>query len=331
VLRQVMVADGLDPQEVIRRFWCLGRQGLLTDDQGDRLRDFQRPYARPAAEVAGWTRTGTGRSPSLADVVGHVHPTVLIGTSTQAGAFTEQLVRQMAAHVERPVIMPLSNPTSKAEAAPADLIAWTDGRALVATGSPFDPVLHKDITYRIAQANNALVFPGLGLGVAVARARRVSDRMLAAAADAVAGLSDATTRGAPLLPPVDNLREVSATVAVAVARAAAADGLAEVALDDPIQQVVQAMWQPEYPRAVNIAIGSSAQIALFVAPVLVLLSFVVGPFPMALVFNGFEIGAIFLAILVAKQVTQEGESTWFEGLQLLAVYAVLALIFYFVT
>jgi malate dehydrogenase (oxaloacetate-decarboxylating) len=248
MLREVMVADGLDPVEATRRFWCLGRQGLLTDDRLDDLHDFQRPYARPAAEVAGWTRTGSGRGPSLADVVGHVHPTMLIGTSTQAGAFSEAIVRQMAAHTERPVIMPLSNPTSRSEAVPADLIAWTDGRALVATGSPFDPVVGDDTTYRIAQANNALVFPGLGLGVAVARARRVSDRMLAAAADAVAGLSDATTPGAALLPPVDNLREVSATVAVAVARAAAADGLAEVALDDPIQQVHEAMWQPEYAR-----------------------------------------------------------------------------------
>ena len=155
----------------------------------------------------------------------------------------------MAAHVGRPVIMPLSNPTSRAEAVPADLIAWTDGRALVATGSPFDPVVHEEATYRIAQANNALVFPGLGLGVAVVRARRVSDRMLAAAADAVAGLSDAGIRGAPLLPPVDNLREVSATVAVAVAGAAVADGLADVALDDPIQQIHQAMWQPESPAS----------------------------------------------------------------------------------
>jgi malate dehydrogenase (oxaloacetate-decarboxylating) len=242
MLREVMTADGLDAEEATRRFWCLGRQGLLTDDRADQLLDFQRPYARPAAEVAGWTRTGTGRGPSLADVVGHVHPTMLIGTSTQA------IVRQMAAHVERPVIMPLSNPTSRSEAVPAALIAWTDGRALVATGSPFDPVVHEDTTYRIAQANNALVFPGLGLGVAVARARRVSDRMLAAAADAVAGLSDATTPGAALLPPVDNLREVSATVAVAVATAAVADGLAEVTLDNPIQQVHEAMWQPEYAR-----------------------------------------------------------------------------------
>ena len=248
MLRDVMVGAGLSPEEATRRFWCLDRQGLITDDRLADLLDFQRPYARPAAEVAGWTRTGAGRGPSLADVVAHVHPTMLIGTSTQAGAFTEAVVRQMAAHVRRPVIMPLSNPTSRAEAVPADLIAWTDGRALVATGSPFDPVVHEETTYRIAQANNALVFPGLGLGVAVVRARRVSDRMLAAAADAVAGLSDAGIQGAPLLPPVDNLREVSATVAVAVAEAAVADGLADVALDDPIQQIHQAMWQPEYSR-----------------------------------------------------------------------------------
>jgi malate dehydrogenase (oxaloacetate-decarboxylating) len=248
MLRQVMVGAGLSPEEATRRFWCLGRQGLLVDDRLADLLDFQRPYARPAAEVADWTRSGAGQAPSLAEVVAHVHPTMLIGTSTQAGAFTEALVRQMAAHVERPVIMPLSNPTSRAEATPADLIAWTDGRALVATGSPFDPVVHEETTYRIAQANNALVFPGLGLGVAVARARRVSELMLAAAADAVAGLSDAGIRGAPLLPPVDHLREVSATVAVAVAAAAVADGLAQRPLDDPIQQIHQAMWQPEYPR-----------------------------------------------------------------------------------
>jgi malate dehydrogenase (oxaloacetate-decarboxylating) len=250
MLRDVMAGDGLGPEAATRRCWCLDRDGLLTDDRTDRLLDFQRPYARPAAEVAGWARarTGTGQGPWLAEVVGRVHPTMLIGTSTQAGAFTEAIVREMAAHVERPVIMPLSNPTSNAEAVPADLVVWTDGRALVATGSPFAPVPHGGSTYRIAQANNALVFPGLGLGVTVARARRVGDTMLAAAADAIAGLSDPSTPGAPLLPPVEDLREVSATVAVAVAEAAAAAGLAEVAVDDPVQQVHQAMWQPEYPR-----------------------------------------------------------------------------------
>ncbi|HET9556953.1 MAG TPA: NAD-dependent malic enzyme, partial [Actinomycetota bacterium] len=123
MLREVMVREGLSPEEATRRFWCLDRQGLITDDRLAALHDFQRPYARPAAEVAGWARTGTGQGPSLADVVGHVHPTMLIGTSTQAGAFSEQIVREMAAHCTRPIIMPLSNPTSKAEALPADVLA----------------------------------------------------------------------------------------------------------------------------------------------------------------------------------------------------------------
>jgi malate dehydrogenase (oxaloacetate-decarboxylating) len=154
----------------------------------------------------------------------------------------------MAAHVQRPIIMPLSNPTSKAEALPGDLIEWTDGKALVATGSPFPPVQYQGRTYQIAQANNALVFPGIGLGVTVARSKRLSDGMLTAAADAVAGLSDATTPGAPLLPSVQNLRMVSATVAVDVAVAAEKEGLAQVSVDDPVRQVHQAMWRPQYPR-----------------------------------------------------------------------------------
>jgi malate dehydrogenase (oxaloacetate-decarboxylating) len=239
VLRDVMMREGLSREEANRRFWCLGRRGLLVENDPN-LRDFQVPYARPASDVDGWADR------SLAEVVAKVHPTMLIGTSTQGGAFTEQLVREMAAHVDRPIIMPLSNPTSKAEAVPADLLRWTDGKALVATGSPFPPVVHGGVTYRIAQANNALIFPGLGLGVTVAQASRLSPGMLAASADAVAGLSDASAPGAPLLPPVDDLRLVSATVAVAVARAAMEDGLAQRKLDDPIQQVHQAMWQPEY-------------------------------------------------------------------------------------
>jgi malate dehydrogenase (oxaloacetate-decarboxylating) len=231
-----------------RRFWCLDRHGLLTDERPAELLDFQVPYARPAAEVAAWARPGPGEGIALAEVVARVRPTMLIGTSTQAGAFTERVVREMAAHVERPVIMPLSNPTSRAEAVPADLIRWTGGRVLVATGSPFHPVHWEGTAYQVAQANNALVFPGVGLGVTVARARRLSDRMLAAAADAVAGLSDASRPGAPLLPPVDDLRLVSARVAIAVAEAAAAEGLAQVQLHDPIGQVHQAMWRPEYAR-----------------------------------------------------------------------------------
>ena len=251
MMRDQMVREGLDPQEATRRFWALGRRGLLTDDRTEHQFDFQRPYARSVREVTGWASDGGPGGPGgigLADVVARVRPTMLIGTSTQAGAFTEHIVRTMAVHCDRPVILPLSNPTAKAEAVPADLLRWTEGRALVATGSPFDPVIRGDRTYVIAQANNALVFPGLGLGVAVARARRISEGMIAAAANAVAQLSDATAPGAALLPPVTDLRRVSAAVAVAVASAAAEEGLAQVPIDDPIQQVFQAMWRPDYPQ-----------------------------------------------------------------------------------
>ena len=222
----------------------MGSRGLMIGDSPGLL-DFQRPYARPRAEVADWARGEHGIG--LAEVVSRVHPTILIGTSTHFGAFTEAIVRDMAAHTERPIIMPLSNPTSKAEALPADLIAWTDGRVLTATGSPFGPVTHDDRTYQIAQANNALVFPGLGLGVIVAKASRISDGMIAAAAGAVAHLSDATTPGAPLLPPMTDLRTVSASVGAAVATTAADEGLAQAELHDLVQQIHDAMWRPEYP------------------------------------------------------------------------------------
>ena len=246
MMRDAMVREGLSVEEATRCFWALDRKGLLTDDRAAGMRDYQVPYAWPTAEVSGWA--GPSGVIGLAEVVAHAAPTILIGTSTQAGAFSEPIVRDMAAHVERPIILPLSNPTSRCEAHPADLIRWTDGRALVATGSPFPPVDHDGRRYVVAQANNALVFPGLGLGVAVSRARRISDPMLAAAANAVAELSDATEPGSALLPPVDDLRLVSAAVGIAVARAAAAEGLAEVELHAPVQQVHQAMWRPEYPR-----------------------------------------------------------------------------------
>jgi len=250
VLRQVMIAEGLSPAEATRCFYALGSKGLLTSDYPGTLRDFQVPYARPAAEVSGWRQDGEGRI-GLAEVVARSHPTMLIGTSTQPGAFSEAIVTEMAAHVARPIIMPLSNPTSHSEARPADLIAWTEGRALIATGSPFEPVPYRGVSYQIAQANNALIFPGLGLGVTVCRARRVSEGMLAAAAQALAELSGAGTTAAPgasVLPPVTSLRAVSAAVAAAVARAAQREGLAGVPLDDPGGQVDRAMWVPAYPR-----------------------------------------------------------------------------------
>ena len=251
MIRDVMIREGLSPAEATARFYALGSRGLLVDDAPN-LRDFQVSYARTAAEVASWsTGAGTGitlgTGVTLANVVSAVRPTMLIGTSTQASAFTEAIVKDMAAHTERPIIMPLSNPTSKCEALPEDLIRWTGGRALVATGSPFPPVAHGGITHRIAQANNALVFPGIGLGVTVARARRINPPMIAAAADAIARLSDATAPGAPLLPPIEDLRTVSAAVAVAVAVTATEEGLAQVSVDDPVLQVHQAMWWPEYP------------------------------------------------------------------------------------
>jgi malate dehydrogenase (oxaloacetate-decarboxylating) len=246
-LRQVMIDEGLSPDEATARFYALGSKGLLTTDYPGTLRDFQVPYARPAAEVAGWRRDGDGRI-GLAEVVTRCRPTMLIGTSTQPGAFSEQIVTEMAAHTERPIIMPLSNPTSHSEAQAADLITWTGGRALIATGSPFPPVTYDGVQYQVAQANNALIFPGLGLGVTVSRARRVSDGMLTAAADALAGMADASTPGTAVLPPVTSLREVSATVAEAVARAARAEALSDVPLDGLAERVRQAMWEPTYPK-----------------------------------------------------------------------------------
>ncbi|MGW1725873.1 NAD-dependent malic enzyme [Streptomyces sp. NPDC002306] len=245
-LRDAMAADGLSPEEAVRRFWAVDRYGLITEGQ-DGVRDFQVPYARPAEEVADWRQDAEVGGIPLAEVVRRVRPTVLIGTSGRGGAFDEAVVREMAAHVERPIILPMSNPTRLSEAVPADLLEWTDGRALIATGSPFDPVTRDGVTYRIGQANNALVFPGLGLGAVVARATRVTDAMLVAAAHAVAGQADPRTPGEPLLPLTDDLRRTSAAVAVAVARAAAADGVAREPVDDTIdERVRQAMWEPVY-------------------------------------------------------------------------------------
>ncbi|MGS2585915.1 NAD-dependent malic enzyme [Streptomyces hebeiensis] len=245
-LRDALVADGLSPDEASDRFWCVDRYGLLTDADtsldGHRLR-----YARRADEVAGWDRDERVGGIGLAEVVRRARPTILIGTSGQGGAFTEEIVREMAAHTERPVVLPMSNPTPLAEATPQDLIEWTDGRALVATGSPFAPVTHGAVTHVIGQANNALVFPGLGLGAVVARADRITEGMLLAAARQIAAMVDPTTPGAPILPLVDRLRDTSAAVAVAVARAAERDGVARATLDDDLDTAVRAaMWSPDY-------------------------------------------------------------------------------------
>ncbi|HYM49906.1 MAG TPA: NAD-dependent malic enzyme [Candidatus Limnocylindrales bacterium] len=243
-LRDAMVREGLPVGEATRRFWCLGRHGLLLDDQPG-LRDFSRPYARPAREAASYARDGGGAI-SLLEVVTQVRPTLLIGTSTTANAFSEPAIREMARQAQRPIIFPLSNPTQCSEATPAQLYAWTGGRALVATGSPFDPVSQDGVTHQVAQANNALLFPGIGLGTIVARARQVSDGMLAAAAGAVAAMADPMPMGAPLLPGVEQLRAVSLAVATAVAARAKEEGLARVPLRDVDAEVRAAMWMPVY-------------------------------------------------------------------------------------
>ncbi|MEW2625780.1 NAD-dependent malic enzyme [Streptomyces sp. NPDC048106] len=176
-LRQALIAQGLDAGQATSRIWAVDRNGLLTEGQQG-MRDFQLRYARRAAETDGWRQDAETGGIPLDEVVSQVRPTILIGTSGQGGAFTETIVRTMAAHAERPIILPMSNPTRLAEAVPSDLLAWPKGRALIATGSPFGPVEHEGITYQIGQADNALVFPGLGLGALVAAADRVTDTML---------------------------------------------------------------------------------------------------------------------------------------------------------
>jgi len=188
---------------------------------------------------------------TLQTVIEQVKPDILIGTSTAHGAFTQGVVQAMSAGVERPVIFPISNPTSRIEAMPAEIIAWTEGKALVATGLPIPPTDYDGVRYWFGEANNALVYPGLGLGAIVAGASRVTDGMLLAAAEAVAGQADVSQPGASLLPKVENLRASSATAAIAVARAAAADGVATAKPDDLVQAVHDAMWQPAYPDSVS--------------------------------------------------------------------------------
>ncbi len=248
-LRGAMIRDGVARNDAVRRIWAVDERGLLTDDMSD-LRDFQVPYARAGDDVAGWRPRDSRGAIGLAEVVANAKPTMLIGTSTARGAFNEEIIRELATHTERPIIFPLSNPTERIEAMPEDLIRWTEGRALIATGIPVDPVPYDGVAHIVGQANNALLYPGLGLGAIVARARRISDGMLAAAAEAVAALVDLGGPGASLLPAVEDLRAVSAAVAVAVAERAAADGLARVDVNDAVQQVQDAMWRPEY-RAVR--------------------------------------------------------------------------------
>jgi malate dehydrogenase (oxaloacetate-decarboxylating) len=238
-----MIREGLTEQEAKARVWLIDKQGLVTDDmQG--LPNYQVGYARPAGEVKDWVHSGPI---DLLTVVEKVKPTILIGTSTVHGAFTEQVVRALSAGVERPILLPLSNPTERIEVMPEDALRWSDGKALIAAGIPADPYEYKGTTYTIGQANNSLLYPGLGLGTLVSGASHVTDGMLLAAAEAVASQVDPTALGASILPPVQNLKASSAIAAAAVARAAARDGVATQEPEDLVQAVQDAMWQPTYP------------------------------------------------------------------------------------
>ena len=207
-----MEREGLSREEAKQRVWLIDINGLVTDDM-DGLPDYQQEYARHAAEVADWAKTD-GKI-GLLEVVKQVKPTILIGTSTDHGAFTEDVVKALCEGVNRPILLPLSNPTEKIEVMPGDAIKWSDGKALISVGIPVPPVPYKGVNYEIGQANNAMLYPGLGLGVIVSGAKHVTDGMLLAAAEAVASQVNPQDEGASLLPSVDNLRASSATVAVA--------------------------------------------------------------------------------------------------------------------
>ncbi len=243
-IKDAMTRQGLDPKKAIDQIWLVDKQGLLTDDM-DNLRDYQKPYTRKKAEFS-------SKKITLSDVVKQVKPTILIGTSTSPRAFTQDIVTEMAKHVARPIIFALSNPTALIEADPADLIHWTKGKALVATGAPFPEVVYQGVTYTIGQANNALLYPGLGLGVIVSNARLISDEMFWAAAQAVSKTANLNSPGASLLPSIDTLRAVSASVAVAVAQTAIDQGLAQTDITDVVQAVEEAMYNPIYPDIVPI-------------------------------------------------------------------------------
>jgi len=246
MLVAAMQEEGLTEEQARKRIYAFNRYGLLVEGcQG--IRPGQEPLVRKREDVTGWKLEG-GDSISLLDVVRNAKITVLAGVSAQAGAFTEEIVREMAQHIERPVIFPLSNPTSQSEAAPADLLKWTDGRALVGTGSPFAPVEVNGKMIRIAQVNNSYIFPGLALGILVSRARRVTDSMFMAAAKTLASLSPARgDKTAALLPPMADSRKIGLVVGEAVARQAIADGVAEGGGEDTLKDRLLAyVWEPVY-------------------------------------------------------------------------------------
>jgi len=250
-LVRAMVADGVPEGEARSRFHMIDRPGLLHDGL-DGLLPFQTKLLQPHTKVAGWASDPSGRI-SLMDVIEHVRPTVLVGVSGQPGQFTREAVQAMAKDVERPIIFPLSNPTSRVEAKPADLIEWTEGRALVATGSPFEPARHKGRDYPIGQCNNSYIFPAMGLGILGVGARRVSDGMFLAAGRALSRQSPALTDpDGALLPPLSNVHKGALDIALAVARQAQEEGLAEPCSEATLKERLAARyWRPAYPKLVR--------------------------------------------------------------------------------
>jgi malate dehydrogenase (oxaloacetate-decarboxylating) len=243
-----LIEAGLSPRQARERFFAVDRDGLLLQDT-PQLSPRQQQFARPRDSVAGW-RLETPERISLLDVVTNAHPTVLIGVCAQPQAFTEAVVREMARHVDRPVIFPLSNPTVRCEATPEQLMEWTQGRAIIGTGSPFPPVMVNGRSTPIDQTNNSYIFPGIGLGVIASDARRVNDAMFMAAAKALAYLSPTVRdKQGRLLPPPDELRSVSVSVAMAVARQAQADALAPPCDEASLMRRIRAnVWEPRYWR-----------------------------------------------------------------------------------
>src|SRR6266446_953758 len=250
-LRSAMVGEGLAEQEARSHFWVVDRDGLLHSGRKD-LTPEQSVYAQSESRVSGWPRTANGHI-GLADVIGKIDATILIGLSTVGSAFTEAVVREMARKVERPIIFPLSNPTSKSEAKAEDLIRWTDARALVATGSPFAPVTYGGRTIPIAQCNNVFIFPAMGLGLVASGARRVTNAMMLAAAGELGANSPALKdSSASLLPRLTDIRRVAAEIAIAVGIEAQKEGLAPKLPEDELRQrVTAAQWTPAYPSLVS--------------------------------------------------------------------------------
>jgi malate dehydrogenase (oxaloacetate-decarboxylating) len=245
-LRVAMVEEGLSENEARARFWIVDKDGLLNTDRPD-LSDEQKTYARARNEIADWPSNQHSQI-SLAEVISKVDATVLIGLSTVKGIFTESIVREMARKTKRPIIFPLSNPTSRSEAEPSDLMAWTEGRALVATGSPFAPVKYGGKSIEIAQCNNVFIFPAVGLGLLASQARRVTDKMMLAGAKALGDHSPALQDpAASLLPSVRTIREVALEIAYAVALEAQEEGLAPACEPEELRrEVIQSQWTPEY-------------------------------------------------------------------------------------